>query len=103
MTRMGLRLNQLARGAIKNCADARSDAKPGYPAIALILLIVVQAVFTQSALAQTRGGAVTLRYTSLGPIIALLAGILILIVPRLLNYVVAVYLILVGLIGLFGV
>jgi Protein of unknown function (DUF3096) len=31
------------------------------------------------------------------------AGILILIIPRLLNYVVAVYLILVGVIGLIGV
>jgi len=39
---------------------------------------------------------------SLAPIVALLAGILILIVPRMLNYIVAVYLILIGLIGLFG-
>ncbi len=37
------------------------------------------------------------------PLIALLAGILILIVPRLLNYVVAGYLILVGVSGLIGV
>jgi hypothetical protein len=34
------------------------------------------------------------------PLIALIAGILILIVPRLLNYLVAFYLIIVGLIGL---
>ena len=34
-------------------------------------------------------------------IIALAAGILILVVPRLLNYVVAIYLIIVGLLGLF--
>lgn len=34
------------------------------------------------------------------PIVALIAGILILIVPRLLNYIVAIYLILVGLVGL---
>ena len=39
---------------------------------------------------------------SLAPIVSLLAGILILIVPRLLNYIVAIYLILIGLIGLFG-
>lgn len=39
---------------------------------------------------------------SLGPLMALIAGILILIVPRLLNYIVAIYLILVGLVGLFG-
>lgn len=34
------------------------------------------------------------------PLVALIAGILILIVPRLLNYIVAVYLILVGVLGL---
>lgn len=39
---------------------------------------------------------------SLGPVVSLIAGILILIVPRLLNYIVAVYLIVIGLIGLFG-
>lgn len=36
----------------------------------------------------------------LQPIVAILAGVLILIVPRLLNYIVAAYLIVVGLIGL---
>ena len=40
---------------------------------------------------------------NLGPIMALVAGILILLVPRLLNYIVAIYLIVIGLIGLFGV
>lgn len=39
---------------------------------------------------------------NLGPIVALVAGILILLVPRLLNYIVAIYLIVIGLIGLFG-
>jgi hypothetical protein len=39
---------------------------------------------------------------SLAPIVSLLAGILILVVPRMLNYIVAVYLILIGLLGLFG-
>jgi len=34
------------------------------------------------------------------PLIALLAGILILIMPRLLNYVVALYLIVIGVLGL---
>jgi hypothetical protein len=37
----------------------------------------------------------------LQPMIALIAGILILVVPRLLNYVVAVYLILLGISGLW--
>ncbi len=39
---------------------------------------------------------------TLGPLISLIAGILILIVPRLLNYIVAIYLIIIGVIGLFG-
>ena len=37
-----------------------------------------------------------------GPLLSLIAGILILLVPRLLNYIVAIYLIVIGLIGLFG-
>ena len=41
-------------------------------------------------------------FVSLGPIAALIAGVLILIVPRLLNYIVALYLIIIGLIGLLG-
>jgi len=39
---------------------------------------------------------------TIGPIIALLAGILILVRPRLLNFIVAIYLIVIGLLGLFG-
>ena len=38
----------------------------------------------------------------IGPVIALIAGILILIIPRLLNYIVAIYLIVTGLLGIFG-
>jgi len=34
------------------------------------------------------------------PLVALVAGILILIMPRLLNYIVAIYLIIVGIMGL---
>ncbi len=40
---------------------------------------------------------------ALTPLVSLIAGILILLVPRLLNYIVAAYLIIVGLIGLFGI
>jgi len=35
------------------------------------------------------------------PLVALIAGILILLIPRILNYVVAIYLIFVGLVGLW--
>ena len=41
-------------------------------------------------------------HASLTPLISLLAGILILIMPRLLSYIVAVYLIVIGLVGLVG-
>ena len=42
----------------------------------------------------------TVSIAHLQPVVALIAGILILLVPRLLNYIVAIYLILVGIIGL---
>ncbi len=38
---------------------------------------------------------------SIAPLVALIAGILILIIPRLLNYIVAIYLILIGILGLW--
>jgi uncharacterized membrane protein YkvI len=38
----------------------------------------------------------------LTPLVSLLAGILILVMPRLLNYIVAIYLIVIGVIGLAG-
>lgn len=41
-------------------------------------------------------------HLSLTPLISLIAGILILVVPRLLNYIVALYLIIIGVIGLLG-
>jgi hypothetical protein len=37
----------------------------------------------------------------LSPLVALIAGVLILVMPRLLNYIVAIYLIIVGLLGIF--
>ena len=43
----------------------------------------------------------TITMAHLQPLVALLAGILILLMPRLLNYIVAIYLIIVGLTGLF--
>lgn len=43
----------------------------------------------------------TISVVMLPAIVALIAGILILIVPRLLNYVVAIYLIIIGVLGLW--
>jgi hypothetical protein len=39
-------------------------------------------------------------HLSIGPLVSLIAGILILVMPRLLNYIIAIYLIIIGLIGL---
>ncbi len=44
----------------------------------------------------------TIDIIAIQPIIALLAGVLILMVPRLLNYIVAIYLIIVGITGLLA-
>ena len=41
-----------------------------------------------------------LGYAHLQPIVSIIAGVLILLIPRLLNYIVAIYLIVIGLIGL---
>lgn len=41
-------------------------------------------------------------HLNLQPVVSLIAGVLILIMPRLLNYIVAVYLIIIGLLGLLG-
>jgi len=43
----------------------------------------------------------TITAATIAPLAALVAGILILIMPRILNYVVAIYLIFIGLLGLF--
>ena len=45
---------------------------------------------------------VAISVSMLSPVAALVAGTLILIMPRLLNYVVAIYLILIGVIGIVG-
>jgi hypothetical protein len=41
-------------------------------------------------------------HLTIGPIVSLVAGVLILIVPRLLSYIVAIYLIVIGLLELSG-
>jgi threonine/homoserine efflux transporter RhtA len=39
---------------------------------------------------------------SIGPLLALVAGIVILVVPKMLNYIVAIYLIVIGVLGILG-
>ena len=40
---------------------------------------------------------------AIGPVASLIAGILILVFPRLLNFIVAIYLIIMGIVGIFGI
>ncbi len=47
-------------------------------------------------------GAALNLHLALTPLISLIAGILILVMPKLLNLIVAIYLIVIGLVGLFG-
>jgi cobalamin synthase len=49
-----------------------------------------------------RGPFMDINPQTLSPLIALAAGILILLVPRLLNFIVAIYLIVIGVMGLMG-
>jgi hypothetical protein len=63
--------------------------------------VAVVALGMTPALAQARV-PVVVGVTSISPIVALIAGILILILPRLLNYIVAIYLIVIGLAGIMG-
>jgi len=41
-------------------------------------------------------------HPAIAPLVALVAGVIILLVPRVLNYVIALYLIVIGLLGLFA-
>jgi len=50
-----------------------------------------------------KGKIMVITAAHITPLVALIAGILILIMPRLLNYIVAIYLIFVGLVGLNAV
>lgn len=43
----------------------------------------------------------TINIIAFQPLVALIAGILILLVPRLLNFIVAIYLIVIGIVGLW--
>jgi hypothetical protein len=58
---------------------------PGYPAYRIV-----------HALQETSMNL----HLSLGPLVSLVAGILILVMPKLLNYIIAIYLIVIGIIGL---
>jgi hypothetical protein len=58
---------------------------------------------THSRTTQPIGKPMVITAEHITPLVALIAGILILIMPRLLNFIVAIYLIIIGLTGLNGI
>jgi hypothetical protein len=68
------------------------------------MVCAIDAFFHPAALLAHAGKhAITVHFAwSLQPVVALVAGLLILLRPQLLNFIVAAYLIVVGLIGVFG-
>jgi hypothetical protein len=75
--------------------QAKSPLRRKHCAVARPLAAVHESPSTQ-----VRENAMTLSIAHITPLAALIAGILILIMPRLLNFIVAIYLIIVGLVGL---
>jgi len=51
---------------------------------------------------RSRESHMEINFVTIQPIVALIAGLLILVMPRLLNYIVALYLIFIGVVGLLG-
>jgi hypothetical protein len=76
-----------AQGFALHQAGRARPTDPGCPAILGAFLVT---------------GATMPYLQHIGPVTALIAGVLILIMPRLLNYIIALYLIVTGLVGLFG-
>jgi hypothetical protein len=86
----------------------KEDAAPPFSTaslrrVAFVIAIRHHAAFRIRASAGEReagSNAMSITISHLAPVVALIAGILILLVPRLLNYIVAIYLIVIGIIGL---
>ena len=82
-------------------AVERLDGRLG-DAVAYLAFSIVTSIAPGWLAAEKHGvSAMPLDIVVIQPLVALIAGILILLVPRLLNYVVAIYLIVIGIIGLW--
>jgi hypothetical protein len=67
---------------------------------AVLVGVVAMAALPAGAATAGRGTTLAIGVATLSPLVALVAGILILLMPHLLNYIVAIYLIIAGLLGL---
>jgi cobalamin synthase len=85
--------------SVPNCAEhARTEKRFARYAYAAVLVALFPAKSSKP-----QENQMVISATELSPIVALIAGILILIIPRLLNFIVAIYLIFIGLVGLNGI
>jgi hypothetical protein len=71
------------------------------PGLNCVLSLPAQARMQDPSYPFSRSSFMNINLT-FGPVVSLIAGVLILIMPRLLNYIIALYLIVIGLVGLFG-
>jgi DUF3096 family protein len=82
-------------------ADPRTRWAVTLVTVAVLVGVVAMGVLPAGAATAGRGGTtLAIGVATLSPLVALIAGILILLMPRLLNYIVAIYLIIAGLLGL---
>jgi hypothetical protein len=85
--------------SVPNCVEhARTEKRFARYAYAAVLVVSFPANSSKP-----QENPMVISATELSPIVALIAGILILVIPRLLNFIVAIYLIFIGLVGLNGV
>jgi hypothetical protein len=81
-------------------AVERLDGRGGNAVAYLAAQATAGKIFSHN-LSPLRKRPMTLDVLVIQPLVALIAGILILLIPRILNYVVAIYLIFIGLVGLW--
>src|SRR5487761_1430492 len=101
-------IEHLDRGGLDAVADVAAEAAAGQRLVHRAPLPLIFRLTgnprrsdVRPASAAMESHPMTIDVLAIQPLIALLAGILILLVPRVLNYVIAIYLILIGLIGLW--
>ena len=83
------------RTPMATCVNVQRKSRPG------LTLRDMKCVPVRYAIVESEQRTMNITL-SLVPVVSILAGILILVIPRLLSTIVAIYLIVVGLVGLFG-
>jgi uncharacterized membrane protein len=94
-------------GPAQNRASARGicriEPNGGLGVVTLSFRAAAPLPFRNQRLASIEEKPMEITSAHITPLVALIAGILILIMPRLLNFIVAIYLIIIGIMGLNGI